>query len=603
MLSKIKKLYNYSEMKKLFIIFFLGLTLAFADETTWSSTRFEYWWNQNFKSMTFRESFSFMPYRIKVGTFQYGGDDYWKQVFSEDSNDLNNSPFITDDNLEFNFVDDIKFRKGLDLEIDFLGYNFFKKIQNSVDIITSLGYKLSKPLNKTLAIGWPNQNNQEAYFYYPVIHNYKINTTFIVQYTENFFNYINYSYGIIDGKLFRDENNDGIINAQGKSESLDFGFNIISNLNNKDYNLAYGFEIGFNKSRISNISIDYTNPISEIKTNDIALRFSVGIIYGGNKTIGDQGFNKLVNSDYVDAINKFNQFKISHLKHPKIKLANKMIDFSYTQIAYDMLYNGIECYRNNKIDSALIWYNQALEKANEATLIYEIESRKYIIADQLYNSLDESYASLSITEKINYLEYIENISDKITSIIEFDKVDLLYQEADMYLSNRDYIKSYNIYQEIYLKYPNYNYIYKGKVNSLISMMIQNINILINNEKYFQAYELTKFLNIVYPDINNYIDDNINLLKMELDFQNIKKRDKLILEIIEQYKNKFKPIDDNSLIRLGDSYAKIIRLLDKPLDLKNREVDGKFYFMAVYNLNNKTYRLFFENEILFDIIED
>jgi len=160
-----------------------------------------------------------------------------------------------------------------------------------------------------------------------------------------------------------------------------------------------------------------------------------------------------------------------------------------------------------------------------------------------------------------------------------------------------------MYQEIYLEYPNYNYIYKGKVNSLISMMIQNINILINNEKYFQAYELTKFLNIVYPNINNYIDDNINLLKMELDFQNIKKRDKLILEIIEQYKNKFKPIDDNSLIRLGDSYAKIIRLLDKPLDLKNREVDGKFYFMAVYNLNNKTYRLFFENEILFDIIED
>ena len=78
----------------------------------------------------------------------------------------------------------------------------------------------------------------------------------------------------------------------------------------------------------------------------------------------------------------------------------------------------------------------------------------------------------------------------------------------MYLSNRDYIKSYNMYQEIYLEYPNYNYIYKGKVNSLISMMIQNINILINNEKYFQAYELTKFLNIVYPDINNYIDDNI-----------------------------------------------------------------------------------------------
>ena len=590
-------------MKKLFIIYFLVLTFAFTEETTWSSTRFENWWNQNFNSMNFREPFSFMPYRIKIGTFQYGGDDYWRQVFSEDSNDLNNSPFITDGNLEFNFLDDIKFRKGLDLEVDFLGYNFFKKIQNSIDIITSLGYKLSKPLKKTLATGWPSQNIQETYFYYPVIHNYKINTMFVIQYSENFSHYINYSYGIVDGKLFKDENNDGIINAKGTSESLDFGFNIISDISNKDYNLTYGFEIGLTKSRINDISIDYNNPISRIHTNDIALRFSIGIIYGGNKTVGDKGFNKLINSDYVDAINKFNQFKISYLKHPKIKLANKMIDFSFTQIAYDMLYNGIECYRNNKIDSALIWYDQALEKASEATLLYEIESRKYIIADKLYNNLDESYYSLSIKEKIHYLEYIENISSKITPAIEFDKIDLLYQQADTYLSNKDYINSYNMYQEIHFQYPNYNYIYKGKINSLISIMIQNINTLINSKKYFQAYELTKFLNIVYPDINNYIDNNIKLLKMELDFQNIKKRDKLILEIIEQYKDKFQPIDDNSLIRLGDSYAKIIRLLDKPLDLKTREVDDKFYFMAVYNLNNKNYRLFFENDILFDIIED
>ena len=46
------------------------------------------------------------------------------------------------EDIEFNFVDDIKFREGLDLEIDFLGYNFFQKLQNSVDIITSFSYKL-----------------------------------------------------------------------------------------------------------------------------------------------------------------------------------------------------------------------------------------------------------------------------------------------------------------------------------------------------------------------------------------------------------------------------------------------------------------------------
>ena len=116
----------------------------------------------------------------------------------------------------------------------------------------------------------------------------------------------------------------------------------------------------------------------------------------GSKTDGDKGFNYLINSDYLDAIDRFNQFKINHKKHPKIKLANKMIKFSHTQIAYDMLYNGIDCYRDNKIDSALIWYNNALdETAQDSVLIYEVQSRKYIIANKLFNYLDDSYYQLS----------------------------------------------------------------------------------------------------------------------------------------------------------------------------------------------------------------
>ena len=590
-------------MKKLCLVFFLGITFIFSDESRWASTRFEHWWNRNFNSMIFKEPFSFMPYRIKIGTFQYGGDDFWKQIFSEDSSDLNNSPFVTDGEVEFNFIDDIKFRTGMDLEIDFLGYNFLKNIQNSIDIITSLSYKLSKPLEKSLALNWPNQDSEELYSYYPVFHSYNINTMFSLHFSEKFSPYIGYSYGIIQGKLFRDANNNDIINAEGKRENFNLGFNIVSKLDNKDYNLLYGFEIGLDKIQIDNISNGYLNPIVEINSNDIALRFTIGIIYGGNKTDGDRGFNYLINSDYVDAIDQFNQFKIKNKKHPKIKLADKMINFSHTQIAYDMLYNGIGYYRDNKIDSALIWYNNALEEAQDSVLIYEIQSRKYIIADAFLNNLDDSYYQLSVEGKINYLEYIESISDKIKPAIEFEKVNLLYHQADIYLENGNYIKSYQIYQENQELYPDYEYIYMGKINVLISLMIQTINDAIENRKYFKAYETTKFLNIVYPSINDYIEDNLNLLKIELDLQSSQRRDKLILEIINEYKDKFNPIDDNTLIQLGDSYAKAIRLLGEPLEVKHRTTNNQSYFMVVYNFKNSIYRLFFENDILFDIIKE
>ena len=118
------------------------------------------------------------------------------------------------------------------------------------------------------------------------------------------------------------------------------------------------------------------------------MRFTIGVAYGGNRTVGDKGFNYLVNSDYIDAIESFNKFKIKYPRHPKIHLANKMIEFSKDRIAYDMLYNGIESYQNNQLDKAIDWYNKALDNAKDSTLIYEIESRQYIIANYLYRNID-----------------------------------------------------------------------------------------------------------------------------------------------------------------------------------------------------------------------
>ena len=590
-------------MKKLYFIIFLAITFIYSDETRWSSTRFEHWWNKKFNSTIFRESFSFMPYRIKVGTFQYGGDDYWKQYFSEGSTSLNNSPFITKENFNYNFIDDINNRKGIDLEIDFLGYNFFRKLQNSVDIISSFSYRLSKPLNKTLALGWPNDSININYYYYPVLNTYSINNMFSIQISENFSPYFCYSYGLVNAQLFRDENNNGIIKASGKSQSFDLGFHVINEIKNKNYNLIYGFELGLDEIQIDDISDLYSNPILAVNSNNIAFRFTIGIIYGGRRTNGDKGFRYLIDSDYVDAIDEFKKFKINHSKHPKINLANKMINFSNSQIAYDMLYNGIDHYRNNNVDSSLIWYDKALDKAKDSTLIYEIQSRKYIIADELLSNLDDFYYKLSINDKIEYLEYIENISHNIKSSIEPLKVDLMYKKADSFLKTKEYFQSYELYQKIKKMHSNYEYIYEAKINTLVSILIEDINQLINNKSYFQAYESTKFLNLVYSDINNYIDDNLNILKNQLDFENSKRRSEIFMELINDYKSKFDPIDSNTLIQLGDSYSKSRRLLGKPIELKNRQVGNNSYFMAVYNYKDKVYRLFFENEILFEIIKE
>ena len=589
-------------MKKILFIIYFGFSFIFSNEVTWSTTRFEHWWNDNFNSTIFRDPFTFAPYKFKIGSFIYGGDDFWNQYFDEGTSDLNASPFLGDTDLNYNFIDDLKFRKGIDIEIDFLGYNFFHRLQNSIDIITSLSYKFSGPLNKTIATGWPDNNNS-SYYYYPITNHYKINSQLSLQITEKLSPYLRLSFGKVEGKIFIDSDDNNILKAKGISESIDLGFHLIRNLKNKSYNLLYGFEIGLDKIIFDQISNSYLNPIKEIKKNNIAIRFSVGIIYGGNKTQGDRAFKHLINSDYVDAIKKFNQFKINNPYHPKVELANEMIAFSNTQIAYDMLYKGMESYRNNDIDSSLVWYNRALEKTNDSTLIYEIESRKYMIANSLFKQLNENNYELSVVEKIDYLNYFEEISEKIIPYTTGPKVELLYENADSYLSKSDYLKTFNTYYEINQQYPNYNYIFKGKLNNLISLLISDINQNINLKQYFKAYDLTKLLNKIYPNINDYIDSNLNILRTELDFENTKKRREIIKEIIDSYKKKFDPIDDNTFIQIGDSYSKSIRLLGEPIELKNRSLNQKSYFMAVYDFKGRRYRLFFENDVLFDILRD
>ena len=138
---------------------------------------------------------------------------------------------------------------------------------------------------------------------------------------------------------------------------------------------------------------------------------------------------------------------------------------------------------------------------------------------------------------------------------------------------------------------------------MISLLISDINQHINLKQYFKAYDLTKLLNKIYPNINDYIDSNLNILRTELDFENTKKRKEIIKEIIDSYKKKFDPIDDNTFIQIGDSYSKSIRLLGEPIELKNRNLNQKSYFMAVYDFKGRRYRLFFENDVLFDILRD
>ena len=593
-------------MKNKYILLLI-ISFSFSYENTWSTTRFEYWWNSNINKSLFRESISFIPYKIKVGYYQYGGEKFWDN-FIEQEDLLTSSPVTTINNKDFNFINESQNREGVAFEIEFLSYNFFKKLQNSVDITIGLGYKLRKPSTKVL-IPYDENNLENNWFeddrklfFNPVIHSININTNFIFQISNIFYPYYNFSYGSIQTYLFEDSEGDLSIKGEGYSRGHAFGFNFITPSKTKKYDFHYGVELRFDELIINEIS-DLSAYISKIKIREVGINFNIGIGYGGKQTIGNTAYTQMINSEYIDAIENFSYFKNEYPDHPRYNLADKMIDFSNNKIAYHMLYRGMKEYDKGNINEALIWYKKAISKSeNDEQLKSEINSRQFLIADKLLKDLNVYMKSHSDDETIEYIDYIISLSDKIEYRAKNKKINLLNKKADLLLNNKDYKSAYNIYLNSKIIFPNKGYISDGKINIIISSIINEINNAINKKDFIIAYENMNFLNKIYSESKDIIESNIRILKEELDKQRSKRVGEISIDILNNIKNKFAPINTTFKIIIGDNYKKIKRLLGDSNDVKKRVFLDKEYLMIVYSLNNKYYRLYLKDNILFEIEE-
>ena len=88
-------------MYRYFLIFLLLILFLFSTRNQWSSTPIDHFFNTNFNKMIFRNPIYLIPYDLKFGLFTYGGNDYFKNVFSGNF-DLDSNPIILDNNEQLN---------------------------------------------------------------------------------------------------------------------------------------------------------------------------------------------------------------------------------------------------------------------------------------------------------------------------------------------------------------------------------------------------------------------------------------------------------------------------------------------------------------------
>ena len=577
-------------MKKIFLVF-LFFSLPHFEETNWATTRFEAFWKNTFKQMTFREPINFLPYDIRIGYYEYGGPDYFNELnsFLSDNDNLESSPYNTND-LTFPDLVDKKFRKMIALEIDFLRYNFFSDKQNIIDVQFGLGYRLYKNIND---VAFDNGDSLD-----PEFNEFNINGTFIMQFNPRYYNYLYYSSGYTRASFYNNNLSNSDATGSGISNHLGLGMNFIIPNNNERSNFHYGVELRFSSLNIDNINEpNNLSRIDDFKMESIGLLFSFGVGYGGKKTLGDIAYSSMLKNNYIDAYEKLKRYKKNPRKY-NISKIDEMIEFSQNQIPYQLYNDAMDYYDNNKFEEAL----KLLKKINykdDLDLDYKVNSIKYIIADKMLNDFIKVEDSQSIDYRIQYYKAINDISPKIRSAVN-KRLSILYLEkGDYLLSNNNYEEAYEFY--MYSKTTGeYNpEQIKIKLSNLIIIALNDAYDFLEKKENIIAYEKLFFAKNIADNNNEYILSLMNFLESRMKTiksEKIKERMKTILKD----KETIMPIKIKKEILIGDSYIKVIDILGEPLDQFSRIKVNSEYKMIKYLIDSKTYRLFFKDDFLIDI---
>ena len=574
-------------MKKHFKILAIFL-FSFTFSEDFESTRFEKIWKKTFRRMNFRNPVSYFPYDIKIGYYAFGDSDYWKkwsQIFQGEQ-DFGSDPFVAG-NPDFPSISNHVYRRGLSFELDLFKVNFFSSSQNIIDVLLGLGYKYNK------SIKGANFRDLELK---PFFHNINLNATFIYQWDSKFYSYLYYSGGPTRASFYSDSS--GEATGQGFDHGIGFGINFVTPSKKRNNNLNYGIELKFEKCKIDDIAEpNGNNYINSFDMSKVGILFSFGIGYGGEATLGDKAYLNILDKNYLLALEQLNQFQYQNEYSYKKEEINDMMVLCRQEISNQLYQDAMDAYYKGNLDKSLKLLKESSYKAN-SELKFEIENKKYFIANEMLTSPNENLKNYSIDQQIIFFESLKDISERIKEDVNEKIASLYIKKAEIALNKKDYKSAYELYQLSSEKDKLHFHIINIKLENMVVLMLNDIYKFLQNKDYVIAYELLSLIsdisekNIISSSLKDIVDSNLENKKIK----SIRDRVHKILdnerELLVSSKSKN--------IYLGDQYEDVIEILGVPEYKIDRKKLDYEYEMLVFNIDDITYRLFFKNKILIDV---
>ena len=372
---------------------------------------------------------------------------------------------------------------------------------------------------------------------------------------------------------------------------------IISYQETNRYNLYCGLELKSLRTTTINLEDPHQfSPIIGFDMRGVNLNLTFGVIFGGNRTIGDDAFSMLIENDIGSAIPAFEEYIKNYPKHGKIKKANKMLSFCREQLPYKNYQIAMEHLDDQNLDDAMIYLDDAYISADDSLKI-EINLTKDGLAKRIILDLEVNFDAISIQDCEQKLNLASELSPSNQNEIRVMKGELFFKKATL-LHESNLFSDALRYYKIALSYnSDLSILINKRMKSLINGILNKSNEYKEKNELILSIETLKIAIEIDETLSSRLNPTIAILEEQVQELENHRTQEIMHQIIEENKSR-RNTDDNKNLIIGMTKDRVVDYINMPDSIEFITSSLDSFEIWFYNQSNQ--RLFFKNDKLYHV---
>jgi tetratricopeptide (TPR) repeat protein len=199
-----------------------------------------------------------------------------------------------------------------------------------------------------------------------------------------------------------------------------------------------------------------------------------GVIFGGERSVGDLGYQSMIKNDFISAVDEFQEFIDENPRHIKKLKAQKMLEFCKKQKPYQEFENGNNAFGRYDLDQAARWYEGALRTAND-DLSFEIIVKQKELALILLDSALVNLETLGFNKSEKLIRKAKALTPTIKDKSEKYLSELYLRKGDVFFEVSNFEVALQNYEKAYLYDKKIRSVYINKVKEVTDAILDEAN--------------------------------------------------------------------------------------------------------------------------------